>query len=144
MPRRIFCRAISTKLVGMLLLFTMLAQEAGAIKFTKPDLPAPAMGASIDNLLSLPGYCFPLTCLPPGDSTIDEGDNLAETPGYPAAVLSFRDISDHSPVLLAIPFDPEDEVAVQRRRIRVGHLTGEVWSVRDGELALALFRRLST
>ena len=123
-------------------LYMEWTQEAGLQELVNPETPTFALGSSLDKLLFLPGYYIPSTFLPPGESRLPERDSMGEEPYYPAMVLDYPHLSDHSPILLPLPSDSKDPEQPATRRLRVGHLSKEEWEERDANLSALLARTM--
>ena len=119
-------------------LYEEWTQESGIMELTDPEIPTFASGTALDKYLFVPGFYIPSTFLPPSVSHTGEEADLSELPYYPARVIEYTDFSNHSPVLLPIPCDPEVTEPAQRKRIRVGNLSEEKWEERNNEMAMAL------
>ena len=117
-------------------------QESGAQELLNPETPTFALGSTLDRMLFVPGSYIPPTFLAPGDSRFQRRDGAMDTPYYPAVVIEFPRLSDHSPVLLPLPCDTQDRVGQVAHRIRIGGLSDEEWQERGESLREIMEKQL--
>ena len=112
-------------------LFYEWTQDPGMQGLVDPDVPTYAMGLSLDKFLFAPGHHIPSAFLPLADACLSGGGGLVEERHYPAAVMDYPHLRDHSPILAPIPTDSRDGEQPAAKRLRVGHLTKEERGERD-------------
>ena len=116
-------------------------RQAALTELLSPEHPTLSSGSSIDKLLFPPGHYIPSTFLPSGGLLADSGGAAGEEPFFPASVVNFEHVGDHTPILLPLPCDA-DATIQEKREMRIKHLDEDMWIQKDQEMQGSLEHHL--
>ena len=108
------------------------SSEAGFWELGNPGLPTHKGGGTLDRVMFYPGDYAPAALLPPGEEGELEHETQEEEIFFPAAVDPSKALSDHFPVILALPcVFPQPRAT--GRKMKLDGLTEEDWLTKNAE-----------